>query len=185
MSEIQSIQLDGTTKPAKLIAALGNPGKEYEHTYHNAGWLFVDFLKNKLGTKSEKSGHFYKYYKVRDSALLLAEPNELFMNDSGQYIASLLNNLRLKPHEFILVHDDSDIPLGSYKLSSGSGSAGHKGVKSVIDALGTKDFMRLRIGIRHKEGKALDFVLSEIKPAENKILLETFETIFLETVKGF
>ncbi len=202
------------TTSQKLFAALGNPGEEYRHTYHNAGWLFIDFLKNKLAASSEKSGNFYKayvcfaptslgpnenesfslgslarrskYYKTNgDATLILAEPKGVFMNDSGQYVKSLMNALGLKPEEFVLVHDDSDIPLGEYKLSSGAGSAGHKGVKSVIEALGTKEFTRLRIGIRHNEDKALEFVLSKIGPQEQKILIETFEKIFKNLFIGF
>lgn len=99
------------------------------------------------------------------------------MNTSGKALKAILHCFRVKPEEILLVHDDADIELGRYKLSSGRGSAGHKGVESVANAVELDKVLRLRIGIRTREGKAGDFVLTHI-PAERLAVLEkTFREI--------
>ncbi|MEK7114725.1 MAG: aminoacyl-tRNA hydrolase, partial [Patescibacteria group bacterium] len=114
----------------RLIIGLGNPGKEYEKTYHNAGFLFVDYLIN-----SQLPITNYKLLKT-----------DVYMNQSGNFVKKTLKKYKIKPEEILIVHDDSDIELGKYKISFGRGSAGHNGVQSIIDALKTKNFWRLRIG---------------------------------------
>ncbi|OGY99212.1 MAG: hypothetical protein A2945_05530 [Candidatus Liptonbacteria bacterium RIFCSPLOWO2_01_FULL_52_25] len=150
----------------KLIIGLGNPGPQYASTYHNVGFLFVDYLaKNLPNSKSE----------ILNSKLL---KSNVFMNESGSYVKKAMKRCGAKPHEILVAHDDSDIALGNYKLSFDRSSAGHKGVQSVIDALGTEKFWRLRIGIRpasRRNAKALDFVLKKISPADREILASTFE----------
>ncbi len=142
----------------KIIVGLGNPDPKYENTYHNVGFLFLDFLG-----KGVKSG--------------------VYMNESGKFVAKEIKKAGTKPGELLLAHDDSDIALGNYKFSFGRGAAGHHGVESVQATLKTKDFWRLRIGIRppQKEGeermKALDFVLKKISPADKAVLEKVFAEI--------
>ena len=152
----------------KLIIGLGNPGKEFENTYHNAGALFVNYLKK---FKSSVIGH----------KLLVSDS---YMNLSGRFVKRVLKKYKTKPGELLLIHDDSDIPLSKYKFSFGRGSAGHKGVESAINALGTENFWRLRIGIRPKAGpprrvKAGDLVLKKISPKDLKTLGGLFGEIAL------
>lgn len=113
-----------------IIVALGNPGPEYASTYHNAGVLFIRFIKEEC-------------FATPQTVELLGT----FMNVSGPAVHKLLKKNGIPSDRLLLVHDDVDIPLGEYKFSFGSGAAGHHGVESVIHSLGTKDFWRLRIGV--------------------------------------
>jgi aminoacyl-tRNA hydrolase len=150
----------------KIIIGLGNPGRRYENTYHNAGHLFIDYL-DKNFTDELRSRKVVK--------------TDCFMNNSGNFVKELIRNNGLKPIELLVVHDDSDIEIGKTKLSFGSGAAGHRGVQNIIDALGTADFWRLRIGIRPKEKlgqsrpKAEAFVLKKIYFGNKKILRNSFK----------
>lgn len=156
-------------KNIKLIIGLGNPGTIYKDTYHNAGFLFVDYL-----TKTQPS------LNSQPLAPALIK-SAVYMNESGNFVKKIIKESKTKPRELLIVHDDADIPLGKYKFSFGSGSAGHKGVESIIKALGTKDFWRLRIGIRKQElgirQKAENFVLKKVSRTNKKILENLFEQI--------
>ena len=149
-----------------IIIALGNPGSAYANTYHNVGSLFVHFLnESSLATPPTM------------------ESLGVFMNVSGPAVQTLIKKNGIEPARLLLVHDDVDVPLGEYKFSFGSGAAGHHGVESVIDSLGTKDFWRLRIGIaktietpdgRAIKKKADTFVLKPILPEDMKLLRHAF-----------
>lgn len=161
----------------KLIIGLGNPDKKYENTYHNVGHLAVNYLK---------------------SSALCSLPSALinsnaYMNESGNFVKKILKKYKTKPEELLIIHDDSDIILGKYKLSFNRGSAGHKGVESIIKSMGIKNFCRLRIGIRpqkneppfnktlnKKRPKAENFVLAAISKNDKKILSEVFEKLAAE-----
>ncbi|MBI5401210.1 peptidyl-tRNA hydrolase [Candidatus Wolfebacteria bacterium] len=156
------------TQKFKLIIGLGNPGEEYKETYHNTGDLFVEFLKGKTAAKT-----------------LRASETQTFMNEIGKEALKAMKKSRIKPDEILIAHDDADIELGDYKISFGSGSAGHKGVKSIIKFLGTKNFWRLRIGILKKNFfgkkiKAGKIVLKKITSSDWEKLSETFEKITAE-----
>jgi len=158
----------------KLVIGLGNPGEEYKKTYHNVGFLFVDSLiENNKDTEWEYAKSF-EYAKRGD--ILLAKPST-FMNNSGRAVREMLSKFGFTPDEIVIVHDDSDIQLGRYKIAVSGTSAGHKGIESIIQSLGTDKFMRLRIGIRHKEGKAEEFVLETIRRGDGKILGKLFAEI--------
>lgn len=162
----------------KLIIGLGNPGEEHQKTYHNIGFAYIDFLARKLPKDGwRKAGRGLFEYLKSDGPTLAK--TIVFMNDSGVAVKAALGYLRCKPNEMLVVHDDSDIKLGKYKVSFGRGSAGHRGVESVIKALGTNQFSRLRIGIRGKNSKkkASDLVLGNVSPADRKTLQTTFEAI--------
>ena len=160
----------------KLIVGLGNPGARFARTYHNAGRLVVGALAGTPETKFKSSS---SYLSHRDARYTFAVPRT-FMNESGPAVKNALRMLRVKPRELLLIHDDADIPLGSFRLAWARGSAGHHGVESAIHAIGTKDFWRLRVGIRppsspaHAEGpeshtarraKADTFVLRQMPRA--------------------
>ncbi|MDP2695630.1 MAG: aminoacyl-tRNA hydrolase [bacterium] len=148
----------------KLIIGLGNPDKEYDNTYHNAGFLFIDFLiKNKP-----------------PKARLLK--SEVYMNRSGNFVSKTIKKTGTKPLNLLIAHDDSDLAIGQFKLSFGRGPAGHKGVIDIIKAIKTQDFWRLRIGIRPQREKirqkAEKFVLKKISSANKKI----FESVFKQAL---
>ena len=161
----------------KLIIGLGNPEKEYEKTYHNAGFLAIDFfIKNSLISDSHST-----------DGKLISKPlkTDVFMNQSGSFVAKISKKQRLKPEEILICHDDSDIELGKYKISFGRGSAGHNGVESIIKSLKTKNFWRLRIGIRplKSKQKAEKFVLKKISKKDFKILEDAFIKVITEIEK--
>ena len=161
-----------------LIVGLGNPGKKYEKTRHNIGFLVLDEFQKEHGfpefTLLKKHTSLISKDILNETEALLAKP-QTFMNNSGKAVRSLLPKLGLgtpKP-SLVVVHDDIDIPLGKTKVSENRGSAGHKGVDSIIQALGTKNFTRIRVGIQPAKGKPSNvetFVLKKFTLTENPFL---------------
>jgi PTH1 family peptidyl-tRNA hydrolase len=148
----------------KLIVGLGNPGRQYEKTRHNAGFLFVDCLAQDFGAVFTQASRFFGEIaecKVGGEKLLLLKP-ATFMNRSGQSVSALLKYYKLQPDRMLVVHDELDFNPGIVKLKKDGGHAGHNGLRDIIAHLGTKDFYRLRLGIgRPSAGKAVaDYVLS-------------------------
>jgi len=148
-----------------IIIGLGNPGKEYEKTYHNVGFLAVDHL-----AESSQISNLLK--------------SDVFMNQSGDFVKRSLKKYKIKPEELLIIHDDNDIELGKYKISYAKNSAGHKGVDSIIKSLKTKNFWRIRIGIgkaglpaEAQRAKAGDLVLKKISQTDLKILSDLFENL--------
>ena len=178
----------------KLIVGLGNPGKEYEKTRHNIGFMAIEVLSSQFSVHSK-----WKYDKKLESEInrayiasccedvILAKP-QTFMNNSGQAVKLLTTHYRLSSKDLLVLHDDLDLELGTLKLSYGSGSAGQNGVQSIIDTLGTKDFWRLRIGIGPKLGEADQFVLKPFPRAQaaavKKIIAQAVSAIQLIFQKG-
>ena len=163
----------------KLIIGLGNPDRKYETTYHNVGFLAVDYFAQSLsGTKTpswEQDPHKnYLYSEIEEYVFI--KPLT-FMNLSGAATATALRRFKSKPEEILVIHDDSDIELGQYKFSLGQGSAGHKGVESIITSLGIKDFYRIRVGVRKKKGKAGSFILNKMRKEDKELLNQIFEEI--------
>ncbi len=164
-------------KTIRAIAGLGNPGDEYRDTFHNMGRMFLCHAMEK--TKSPDLSPYKTFAYSKKGKRVFMRP-ETFMNQSGKGLKEALLYFKLKPNQVLLVHDDADIPLGKMKLSFGRGSAGHKGVESVISHFKTKDFWRARIGIRTKQNqkkKALDIVLSRIGKKEEKELMAVFKNL--------
>jgi PTH1 family peptidyl-tRNA hydrolase len=148
----------------KLIIGLGNPGKKYAKTRHNVGFRVVDEM--------EKS-----FDATQDKNLIFLKP-DTFMNNSGKAVKQALKYSSLNTWDLIVVHDDVDLLFGDIRVSKDSSSAGHKGVQSIIDELGTKDFTRIRIGIKPRGGQAEqkvdteEFVLKNFTKNEEKELKE-------------
>lgn len=163
----------------KLVAGLGNPGKEYEATRHNVGFKVIDRFAARLGSISGTKGVKFKR-KYLGSFVVVPFPEgdltgllkpKTFMNRSGRSIGRAMREVEIKADKIIVIHDDIDLPIGRIKVKSGGGAGGHRGVKSVIDVLGTADFMRLRVGIdRPESGDVTDYVLEEFTAAESVIL---------------
>ena len=162
----------------RIIAGLGNPGKEYEATRHNAGRLSVEEFrkKNKLADWSfdKKLNALTSQGIIKKNKVFLVLP-ETYMNKSGLALKKLIISKK-KAADLIVVHDDIDLPLGKFKISFGKNSGGHKGVDSIIKNIKTKDFVRIRIGIapataagktrKPKNDKHLDFLTKKFKPDE-------------------
>lgn len=164
----------------KLVVGLGNPGKEYEKTRHNAGFLAIDELRTELDGAKWK---LEKKFKADISAvagkekILLIKP-QTFMNLSGQSTREAMKFYKIKPADVWVIHDEMDLPLGAMRIKIGGRSAGHNGIQSVIDSIGS-DFVRFRIGIGIKNNLAPTeaFVLQKFSSPEMKTLTHIFEKI--------
>lgn len=170
----------------KVIVALGNPGHEYALTRHNAGWMAMDRLvaqEKLMGKKSAKMQAEIFDLKLGRNKALLAKPMT-FMNESGKTVRALINFYRFLEKDLIVVHDDKDIPVGEIRVQSGRGAAGHNGIKSIIETLGTKDFTRVRIGVGPVEKEKIeiisDFVLNKFTKEEFKILQPALDNAIAE-----
>ena len=155
----------------KLVFGLGNPGEKYALTYHNTGQLYINYIAQ---------GPFKKYrnFEFSKEGDLIFIKSIAFMNDSGLAAKEALEYLGLQIENLLVVHDDSDIPLGEYKLSFNQGSAGHNGVQSVAQHLKTQKFFRLRIGVRENQrGKAGEFILKPISKRALATLKQVFSRI--------
>jgi len=132
----------------KLILGLGNPGEQYKDTRHNIGFMVLDKLAREVGTTNASWKHEEKFKSdiTKAGELLLAKP-QTFMNVSGVAVSSLVSFYKLTPSDVWVVHDDMDLPLGKIKIRMGGSSAGHHGVASIINALGTDKFLRFRLGV--------------------------------------
>jgi len=164
-----------------LITGLGNPEKKHALTFHNTGILFVDYLAKKFGDTFEKTGG--KPFLFTKSPLGILVKSLVPMNNSGETVISAMKFFGISANHVIVVHDDSDILIGNYKIQKERGAAGHNGVSSVISSLHTNSFWRIRIGVRKKEEKrkkALEFVLRKIGKSELKILEQVFSEILAE-----
>lgn len=165
-----------------LIVGLGNPGKKYENTRHNIGFMIVESLKLKVKSFSDWKNNKKLLSEISEGEIngqkvILANP-QTFMNLSGKAVKNLVNFYKIKLPGLVVIHDDLDLPLGKIKISVGRGSAGHKGVESIIRELKTKDFVRFRVGICPKTGKPKNpegFVLQKFTKDEEKIVKEVIK----------
>ena len=137
--------------PIKLVVGLGNPGREYEQTRHNAGFWWLDVLARDLGAAFKKESKFHGEVAKAGSVWLLKPMT--FMNRSGQSVGALTKFYQIQPDEILVVHDEMDLPPGGLKMKSG-GAAGSNGVKDIVSHVGTRDFWRLRIGVGHPRDMA-------------------------------
>lgn len=163
----------------KLIVGLGNPGRQYEKTRHNAGFLFLDKLVKEFGcawaTESRFQGCVAESVFAAGKVLLLKP--ETFMNRSGQSVGKVVKYYKLLPEEVLVVHDDLDFEVGLVRFKKDGGHAGHNGLRDIVAHLGSREFYRLRIGIgRPVLGKVVaDYVLSEPSKNEWQLLESAFE----------
>jgi len=165
----------------KLIVGLGNPGKEYEETRHNIGFRVIDAFAehHHLSLSEKKRGvHFGRgRWRSADEEIdfLLLKPMT-YMNRSGHSVRVMLNYFPLSATDIIVIFDDLDLPCGRIRLRSKGGSGGHRGLASVIEAVGTDQFIRLRIGIgRDPHSDPADYVLSPFPPDDKKLVLNGLE----------
>ena len=163
----------------RLIVGLGNPGKEYEKTRHNAGFWWVDAIAERKRASWKRETKFSGYTaRVAEEGhdFLLLKPST-YMNESGRSVAALLHFFRIEPAQMLVVHDELDLPPGTVKLKKGGGTGGHNGLTDIVEALDTKDFWRLRVGIGHPGHKDLvaDYVLNKARRAEQDAIDPPFE----------
>jgi PTH1 family peptidyl-tRNA hydrolase len=153
-----------TTSSPFLIVGLGNPGRQYQTNRHNIGFMLVNCLADRLDTTFSRleSKALVTKAKYNDRSIILAKP-QTYMNISGQSVGSLVKFYKIPLENLMVVYDDVDLPFGRIRIRPSGGSAGQKGVASIIERLGTKDFPRLRLGIGRPPGRkgAASYVLKD------------------------
>ncbi|MBA7574107.1 Peptidyl-tRNA hydrolase [subsurface metagenome] len=161
----------------KLIVGLGNPGRSYAHNRHNIGFICLSRFARSEGIKLDKKKGLARIGEgeAAGNKVALVRP-QTFMNNSGQSLSRLVEKFKIDLNDLIVIHDDLDLPLAKIRLSHGSGSGGHKGINSIIQELGTQDFIRLRVGIGRpdkpeiSEDDIIAYVLSDFTPDEKKAI---------------
>ena len=162
--------------PIRMVAGLGNPGEEYADTRHNAGFKAIDVLASQAGVSywKNQAGAEVALINVNDPEaeggkreVLLVKPQS-YMNTSGGPISKLCAQYKVKPEELLVIHDELDIPAGDVRVKVGGGHAGHNGLRSIIDKLGSRNFSRIRAGIGDPPGRmpVADFVLKQLRSRE-------------------
>jgi len=172
-----------TEQQAYLIVGLGNPGQEYQHNRHNVGFMVLDRLAEKLGERFSRirMQAFLTTAGYRGQKLLLAKP-QTYMNNSGQAVSALQRYFKIPREQILVIYDDVDLPFESLRLRPEGGAGGQKGVKSIIKALGTEHFPRLRVGIGRPPGRmeVSDYVLQDFSSREAEVL----EIILIQVVEA-
>lgn len=161
----------------KLIVGLGNPGRGYAYNRHNIGFVCLGHFAKSQGIKFDKKRSLARVGsgQVDGNEVVLAKP-QTYMNFSGRSVALLVEKLNIGPEDLIVIQDDLDLPPAKIRLSHNSGAGGHKGIKSIIEELDTRDFTRIRVGIgrpnktQASEDDIIQYVLSDFTPAEKRAI---------------
>lgn len=165
----------------KIIVGLGNYGKEYEGTRHNAGYITIDKLVENLNWTIDKK---FEAEVIKGEGMILVKPLT-YMNESGRAVRKIMDFYKLEPDDLILIHDDLDLGLGECKVVKGVGPKIHNGVNSVEKYMGQKNFWRVRIGVDNRKitgyvGSGADYVLEKFRSEEKAILNQVIEKAILE-----
>ncbi|MDD5865217.1 MAG: aminoacyl-tRNA hydrolase [bacterium] len=149
----------------KLIVGLGNPGKNYDKTYHNVGFIILDnYIANVQW--NIKDNYAYNILTIENEKVMFLKPLT-YMNLSGLAVSKVVNFYKIQPKNILVIHDDINLLFGNYKFKYNSSSGGHNGIKSIISSLGTQEFCQLKIGINNNSNVSLkDYVLSSLSPSE-------------------
>lgn len=158
-----------------LVVGLGNPGREHARNRHNVGWMVVEELarRNAASWRAKFHGQLAEV-RIEGHRVALLKP-ETYMNDSGRAVSAAASFFKLEPDAVLVVHDESDLEAGRLQARMGGGLAGHNGLRSIAQHLGTQDFLRLRIGVgrpgRGDQRKLADYVLANFEPADDATAL--------------
>ena len=156
----------------KLIVGLGNPGKDYENTRHNIGFMVIDnYVKlHNLGDFKERFNGMYLKYQLGNEQVILVKPLS-FMNLSGDVVRRYVDYFKIDIKDIVIIHDDLDMPVGKIKIKVGGSSGGHNGIKDISTKLGTEDFIRLKVGIaNNKDMDTKDYVLGRFSKEEKEFI---------------
>lgn len=175
----------------KLIIGLGNPGKDYENTRHNVGWMFLDFLAKNNGVEITKSSNdaLVAETRINGEKIIFAKPTT-YMNLSGNAVVKLKKWYKIENSDILVVFDDLDIPFGTIRYRVKGSGGTHNGMKNIVQMLSSEDVPRLRIGLgglKHEKQPMVDFVLQrfkkeEVEKLENDIFIETEKKV-MEFIK--
>ncbi len=163
----------------KLIVGLGNPGKQYENTRHNVGYMVIDKLSLALRAK-------LKTQKLKIKNMIVTKTN-VFMNESGRAVKKLMENGKWKMENLYVIHDDLDIPLGQFKIQFAKGPKDHKGIQSIEGTLGTNEFWRVRVGVDNRDPSdripGEEYVLQEWTSQEYEIVNRVIKQVTREIIR--
>lgn len=172
-----------------LVVGLGNPGKEYTNTRHNIGFQYVDFIAKYYNiswhSKNKFNAQISDIFEIDGHKILLCKP-QTYMNLSGEAVQSIASFYKIKLHDVLVLHDELDIPLAKLLYKFGGGTAGHNGLKSIVNKLGN-DFHRIRIGIGRSNlpnQSVADFVLQDFSSIESRAL-EGKMSLIAQNLVGF
>ena len=171
----------------KLIIGLGNPGKKYENTRHNIGFMAIDYFakNNNFQFKSKNNGLFAEQI-INNEKVILLKP-QTYMNLSGECVLYFVNYYNIKLEDIIVIYDDVDFELGTFKIKRNGSSGGHNGINNIIQLLHTEDIQRIRIGISKNDILLEKYVLKKFSSEEKKVidnLLPTISNILLDFTKN-
>jgi len=159
----------------KLIVGLGNPGREYKNTRHNIGFIVLDNYLGKISWKVKQETHFYSTI-IDNEEIIFIKPLT-YMNLSGLAVKKIVKYYKVEMSDILVVHDDLDLPVGSYRIKRNSSSGGHNGIKSIISELGNQEFGRLKIGIGKSSQISTDkYVLGKFSTEEENIINENMDS---------
>ncbi len=162
----------------RAIVGIGNPGSSYLNNRHNVGFQFLDFFsdKHKLFFKPSKFDFYFAEGKLLNNPFLLVKPTS-YVNNSGIPVSTILKEYNIPLDNLLVIVDDINLPLGSFRLRKSGGDGGHNGLSSIIYHLNSKNFARLRIGIGNKfvPGEMPDFVLSDFNNEEHEVINKVFQ----------
>ena len=166
----------GYARDTYVIAGLGNPGKEYENTRHNMGYKAIDVLSSdeNIDIRRQRFHSLIGQGRIAGKKVILVKP-ETYMNRSGIAVRECAMYFNVAPENLIVIYDDIDLPIGSIRIRKSGGAGTHNGMKSVVQELGTKDFIRIRIGIGAAESgeDLVDRVIGKVPEAEKALLQKT------------
>lgn len=161
----------------KLIVGLGNPGREYEGTRHNCGFMVIDKLAEKLNVSVDQNKFkgLYVKFKYHGEDVILLKP-QTYMDLSGESVSTLMQFFKIEIEDLLVIYDDLDMPVGKLRLRKTGSAGGHNGIKNIIAHLNSQDFKRIRVGIdRHKYMKVVDYVLSRFTKEETDAINQGIE----------
>ena len=160
----------------KLVVGLGNPGIEYKNTRHNVGFMFLDYCFNEFKLNKRFNALEYETM-INDERVMFVKPLS-FMNLSGEVVIKYVKYYKIKLEDILVIQDDLDMDVGTYKLMYNHGDGGHNGIKNIILNLGSREFLRLKIGIsKKKEMDTKDYVLGKFSPKELKTINMVFDNL--------
>ena len=153
----------------KLVVGLGNPGKEYNLTRHNVGFLILDKYLGDINWSSKFNGLYYEK-NINNEKVIFVKPQS-YMNLSGNVVQKFINFYKIDTKDLLVIHDDLDLPVGKFRIKINSSSGGHNGIKDIISCLNTNEFVRLKIGIsQNRNIDTKDYVLGKFSKSDLEII---------------
>ena len=167
----------------KLVVGLGNPGREYKNTRHNIGFMVLDYYLGKVAWKNKMESNFYST-TINNEEVIFIKPLT-YMNLSGMAVSKVVKFYKIKMEDILIIQDDLDLKIGTYKIKKNSSSGGHNGIKSIISELNSEEFLRLKIGIGKNPLMPTDkYVLAKI-PDDELVAIESNFLEYKEIINSF